>query len=268
MSISRFSLKNNVAIISGASRGIGAAIAQTFAEAGANLVICARSEADLKALSETLRAYGTEVYYVALDLSNPANMKLLAAEAITRLGRIDIVVNNVGGANPAPFLETSASDLENAFAFNVSTAHELTKASLPYLLQAPKDQGKAGLLSSPSVINISSAYGHRVGKGLLAYGTAKSALLHWTRMAAIDLSPAIRVNSIAAGIIASSATEPILKDEALRKKFEASSSQARLGTTEDVADGALYLASPAANYVTGIVLEIDGGIGERRLDVG
>lgn len=180
--------------------------------------------------------------------------------------RLFIVVNNVGGANPTSFLETSAGDLERAFSFNVSTAHELTKASVPYLLQAKKSQGKDGIFSSPSVVNISSIYGHRVGKGILAYGTAKAALLHWTRLAAIDLAPDVRVNSIAAGIIVSSATEQVFKDETIRTKFEASVSQERLWTTEDVADGALYLASPAANYVTGAVLEIDGGVGRSRLD--
>lgn len=212
-------------------------IAKTFSEAGANLIICSRSEGDLIVVSNQIKAYGTEVHYLALDLSNTENQKLLALEAILKFGRIDIVVNNVGGANPTSFLETSASDLEKAFSFNVSTAHELTRASLPYLLQARKDQGKKGLLSSPSVINISSTYGHRVGKGILAHGTAKAALLHWTRLAAIDLVPEVRVNSIAAGIIASAAVKPVLNDEVLRKKFEASTSQERVGTTEDVADG-------------------------------
>jgi 7-alpha-hydroxysteroid dehydrogenase len=266
MSISRFSLKNNVAVISGAGRGIGASIAETFAEAGAKVVICSRSEADLESVSEGVQIRGSEAHYLVLDLSKPANMELLVQEAVMRFGRIDVVVNNVGGAQPASLNATSVDDLERAFEFNVSTAHALTRAALPHLSHAKRTQREEGLVSSPSVINISSTYGHRVSKGLLAYGTAKAALLHWTRLAAVDLSPDIRVNGIAAGVIETSATEVAFRDQKLRQTLEASTSLERLGITEDVADGALYLASPAASYVTGIVLDIDGGIGRLRLD--
>ncbi|MFN8439835.1 MAG: SDR family oxidoreductase [Caldilineaceae bacterium] len=266
MSLSRFRLDGSVVIITGAGRGIGAAIARVFADAGANLLICSRTEADLLELRAQLQSDSTQVHTIALDLANPKHASILISEAVAHFGRIDTIVNNVGGANPGGFLATSWSDIDKAISFNLATAHELTRLAVPHLLEAQQNAINNQARSSPSVISISSIYGQRPGKGLIAYGVAKAAILHWTRLAAVELAPHIRVNAIAAGIIETSATEKAFQDAALRRKFEKSSSLERIGTAEDVADGALYLASPAASFVTGTILEIDGGAGENRLD--
>ena len=134
-------------------------------------------------------------------------------------GRLDIVVNNVGGTMPRGFLETSPRFLEQAFHFNVATAHALTRAAVPLMLA-----GGGG-----SVVNISSAMGRTQARGFVAYGTAKAALAHYTRLAATDLAPRIRVNAIAVGSVATSALEVVLTDDGLRTTMESATPLQRIG---------------------------------------
>ncbi|MGW2314856.1 SDR family oxidoreductase, partial [Actinomadura luteofluorescens] len=173
-------------------------------------------------------------------------------------GRLDIVVNNMGGAMPAAFLDTSPRHMEKAFRFNVGTAHALTRAAVPHLLKA--DGG--------SVVNISSAMGRIAGRGYLAYGSAKAALAHYTRLAAFDLAPRVRVNAIAVGSVATSALDVVMTSDELRTEMERRTPLRRVGEPEDVAAAVLYLASPASAYVTGSVLRVDGGIEAPNLDLG
>jgi 7-alpha-hydroxysteroid dehydrogenase len=158
---------------------------------------------------------------------------------------------------PRAFLDTSRRHLENAFQFNVGIAHELTRAAVPYLLEA-----------GGAVVNISSAMGRLAGRGYLAYGTAKAALSHYTRLAARDLAPRVRVNAIAVGSVATSALDIVMTDDGLRTQMERATPLGRVGEPEDVAAAVLYLASPAGRYVTGKVLEVDGGIEQPNLDLG
>jgi 7-alpha-hydroxysteroid dehydrogenase len=248
--LDRFRLDDQVAIVTGAGRGIGAASAVALAEAGADVVIVARTEAQLRDTAAAAAAAGRSAYVVVADLSDPLQAAGLPAVAQQAFGRLDIVVNNVGGAVPKPFLDSSAEQLEEAFRFNVSTAHELVRSAVPLLLG-----GDGG-----SVVNISSVMALISGRGFLAYGTAKGALAHYTRLAAADLAPRIRVNAIAAGTIATAATEAIIADSELRSRVEAATPMRRLGTPEDVAAAVVYLASPAGSYLTGSVLEVHGGL--------
>jgi 7-alpha-hydroxysteroid dehydrogenase len=187
----------------------------------------------------------------------------LPAAAISAFGRLDIVVNNVGGALPRPFLATKPRHLADAFQFNVAVAHALTQAAVPHLLG---DGGAGGLTAA--VINISSAMGRVAGRGYLAYGTAKAALAHYTRLAAADLAPRIRVNAIAVGAAATSALDIVLGDDALRREMEQATPLGRIADPEDVAAVVLFLAAPASGYVTGKILEVDGGIDWPNLDLG
>jgi 7-alpha-hydroxysteroid dehydrogenase len=256
--LERFLLTGQVAVVTGAGRGIGAATAVALAEAGADVVISARTDADLQTVAAGIAAAGRRAHVVPADLSDPGAAAALAGAAVSAFGRLDIVVNNVGGAYPRPLLQTSTRFLEAAFRFNVSTAHALTTAAVPAMLA-----GGGG-----SIVNISSAMGRVAGRGLTGYGTAKAALSHYSRLAAADLAPRIRVNAIAVGSVATSALDVVLNDDQMRTAMEDATPLHRIGDPEDIAATVVYLASKAGSFVTGKVLEVDGGLQVSNLDMG
>jgi 7-alpha-hydroxysteroid dehydrogenase len=284
MILDRFLITDRVAVVTGAGRGIGAATAVALAQAGADVVISARTEDELVKVAREIEAAGRRAVVVPADLSDLDAAAGLAQAAMEAFGRLDIVVNNVGGAMPRPFAATKPRHLEAAFHFNVVVAHALTQAAVPHLLTAARDGGPAGAgeagrgtgapaggggrAPASAVINISSAVGRTAGRGYLAYGTAKAAVAHYTRLAAADLAPRIRVNAIAVGSVATSALDIVLTDDNLRGQMEQATPLHKIGDPEDVAAAALYLASPAAGYVTGTVLGVDGGLERPNLDFG
>ncbi|WP_326569612.1 SDR family oxidoreductase [Amycolatopsis rhabdoformis] len=257
MILDRFRVTDQVAVVTGAGRGIGAATAVALAEAGADVVIASRTEPQLQEIAARVAAAGRRAHVVAADLADPAAAGALASAALGAFGRLDIVVNNVGGTYPRPFTETTTDFLEEAFRFNVATAHALTVAATPALLE-----------SGGAVVNISSIMGRVQGRGFLAYGTAKAALSHYTRLAAVDLAPKVRVNAICVGSVLTSALELVAGNEEIRVKMENATPLQRIGSAEDVASAVLYLASAAGSYVTGKVLEVDGGLQAPNLELG
>lgn len=258
MILDRFRLDDRVAVVTGAGRGLGAAIAQGFAEAGADVVVSARSREQLEEIATKVAAAGRKAHVVAADLSDPSAAAELATEAETVFGRLDIVVNNVGGAPPKPLLDTTVKDIERACTFNVSTAHALTVAAAPLLAGA----------GGGSIINVTSSMGWASGRGFAAYGTAKAALAHYTELTALDLSPSIRVNGIAPGSVHTSALEVVAENEELRRPMEQATPLRRLGDPADIAAAAVYLASDAGAFVTGKILEVDGGLTAPNIDLG
>ncbi len=258
--LDRFSVAGQVAIVTGAGRGLGAATAVALAEAGADVLISARTERQLDRVAEQVRATGRRCVVVPADLSDLDAVAGLAQAAYDELGRLDTVVNNVGGTFPTEFLKTSNEFLNEAFSFNVTTAHALTRAAVPLMLR-DDDQQK-------SVVTISSMMGRTADRGFIAYGTAKAALAHWTKMAAQDLAPRIRVNGIYVGSIMTSALEYVAGQPELMDQLETKTPLGRVGEPEDIAAGVVYLASRAGRYVTGKLLEIDGGIQQPTLDLG
>jgi len=256
--LDRFRLTDRVAVVTGAGRGIGAATAAALAEAGADVLISARSGPELRKVAARVETAGRRAAVVPADLSDLDAVAGLAQAAVDAFGRLDLVVNNVGGAMPRPFLDTTYEHLAEAFSFNVGTTHALTQAAVPHLLAA----------GGGAVVNISSSMGRMVGRGFLAYGTAKAALAHYTRLAATDLAPRIRVNAIAVGAVATSALEIVMTNEQLRTQMERNTPLGRIGDAAEVAAAVLYLASPAGAYVTGKVLEVDGGSERPVLDFG
>lgn len=254
----RFRLDDQVAVVTGAGRGIGAATAVALAEAGADVVISSRTVDQLEAVAARVEALGRKALVVPADLSDLDAVSGLAGQAKEAFGRLDVVVNNVGGSMPRPFMDTSPRRLIEAFSWNVATAHALTRAAVPIMLE-----GGGG-----AVVGISSMMGRAAGRGYVAYGTAKAALSHWTRLAAQDLAPRIRVNAIAVGSVATSALEVVLEDDALRTAMEQSTPLRRIGDPEEIAATVLFLASRAGGYVTGKVVEVDGGIEQPNLDLG
>ena len=179
MVLDRFMLTDRVAVVTGAGRGIGAAVARTFAEAGADVVIASRTKDQLDEVAADVRAAGRRAVVVPCDVSETANLEELVDRAMAELGRIDVVVNNAGGTSPRPFLDTSERMFERAFHFNVTTAFALSKLAVPHMLA-----GDGG-----SIVNIGSAIGRLRDRGFVAYGTAKAAMAHMTRLMAADLAP-------------------------------------------------------------------------------
>lgn len=255
--LDKFRIEGRVAIVTGAGRGIGAATAVALAEAGADVVISARTEEQLKDVANRIQAVGRRAAVVPADLNDTANLGRLVDTAVDDLGRVDIVVNNVGGTLPMPFLETSDRFFEDAFHFNVTTALALSRAAAPKMIET----------GGGSIVNISSVMGRLAGRGYLAYGTAKAALAHLTRMMATDLNPKVRVNAIAVGAVATSALDIVMSNDDLRTQMEKATPLGRIGDPEEIAAGVLFLASPAGAFITGKVLEIDGGTEAPTLDL-
>ena len=255
--LDRFRIDGQVAVVTGAGRGIGAASALALAEAGADVVISARTEEQLKETARQVEAVGRQAHLVVADLNEVDQVRSLAAAAKDAFGRLDIVVNNVGGTMPRSYLDTSVGFLERAFHFNVSTAHALSTAAVPIMLE----QGGG------AIVNIASVVGKVAGRGYLAYGTAKGALIHYTELAAEDLAPRVRINAIAVGSIATSALDIVMSDDAMRTGIENATPLRRLGSTDDIAAAVLYLASPAGGYLTGAVLDVHGGLQQPNMQL-
>jgi 7-alpha-hydroxysteroid dehydrogenase len=253
--LDRFRLTDQAAIVTGAGRGIGAAAAVALAQAGADVLISARSEDQLRKVAREIEDTGRRAVVVPADLNDLSAAAGLADAAAEAFGRIDVVVNNVGGTMPRAYLDTTDEFLAEAFHFNVGIAHAVTRAAVPHMTRG-------------AVVNISSVMGRVTGRGFLAYGTGKAALAHYTRLAARDLAPRIRVNAIAAGAVATSALEIVTGNDELRTAVEDNTPLRRIGAPEDIAATVVYLASPAGAFVTGRVLEVDGGTDQPALDLG
>jgi len=237
-----------VAIVTGAGRGIGRAIALAYAEAGANVVCAARTQADVDQVAAAAKAFGVDALGIACDVSDEVQLDTLVAKTLEKFGRITLLVNNAGGAAPNNPLHTSGRAFDSVFHFNVTAAFALSAKCAPHMIKA----------GGGAIVNISSSASRYSQKHFSAYGTAKAALNHMTRLLAADFAPQIRVNAIAPGAILTDALAPYLDEEATARMIALTPMNA-MGMPEDIAVAALYLAAPAARWVTGKILEIDGG---------
>jgi 7-alpha-hydroxysteroid dehydrogenase len=242
-----FSLQGEVAIITGAGRGIGRAVAIAFAQAGASVVCAARTQADIDSTATQCRQNGGKALAVSCDISNAQDLAKLVKASVDEFGKISILVNNAGGAYPNDPLKTDAKTFNRDFNFNVTCALSLTQLCQPQLLA-----------NNGNVINITSAVARYAQPGFSSYGTAKAALSQLTKLLAADFAPDIRVNGIAPGTILTEALGQFLNTE-IQEKMTALTPLNCLGQPEDIAAAALYLASPAARWVTGKIIEVDGG---------
>ncbi len=252
--LDRFDLSGKVAVITGAGKGIGAAIAIAFAEAGADVALLARTVADLEGVAEQVRNRGRRAAVIPTDVIELGQLEPAVTRTVEELGGVDILVNNAGGAVPAPFMDTRAEHMEWAFHFNVSSPVELTRLCVPHMLE--RDGG--------AVLNIGSMAGAHTSRGYLAYGTAKAAFAHATKLMASDLAPRIRVNAILPGAVETWALNWYLgymddQGTPVRDTMVERTLLQRNGTPEDVAAAALYLCSDASSWVTGKLIEVDGG---------
>lgn len=252
---SMFDMSGRVALLSGAGRGIGAASALALAEAGADIAVLARSADQLETVAAQARAMGRRAIAIPTDANDADAVEAAVARTVAELGRLDTVVSVVGGSMPQPFMNTSDKDLRSAFENNVVNGLRLVRACVPHLVAASN-----GAVGASSVVMVSSAIGHVVGRGYVAYGSAKAALDHAVHLMAADLNPKIRVNAVAPGAILTEALEVVAANPTLKKSIEDATPLHRLGEPDDIAAAVLYLASNASSYVTGQVLAVDGGV--------
>ncbi|MEZ5170482.1 MAG: glucose 1-dehydrogenase [Acidimicrobiia bacterium] len=256
MILDRFDLNGKVAVVTGAGRGIGERSATALAEIGADVVCAARSQDQIDDTVAQIVDRGRRGLAVPTDVNQRADLEGLIDATMEEFGRIDVLVNNAGGWPPQEFLNTSDSDFEEAFHFNVTTAFLLTRLAAPKM--AESDGG--------AVVNISSRTASIILRGFVAYGTAKAALSFMTRSLGAELAPKVRVNAIEVGAVATSALEYVKTDEAIERQLVDTTPMGRIGEVDDVAAMLVYLASPASQWVTGKIMQVDGGVETQQFE--
>ncbi len=242
-------LANQVAVVTGAGRGIGRAIALKFAAAGADVVCVSRTVENSEKTAGEVKAAGRRAWAVAVDVSDSAAVSAAAERILAETGRVDILVNNAGVTRDGLLMRMSDADWDIVMNTNLKGAFSFTKAfSRGFLKQR-----------SGRIINISSIIGLIGNAGQANYAASKAALLGFTKSCAKELgSRGITANAIAPGFIESDMTAAL--DEKSRAALLERIPLAALGQPEDIAEAALYLAGPGGRYVTGQVLTVDGGM--------
>ena len=258
MILDDFRLTDQVAIVTGAGVGIGRAIAVGFAEAGADVVVAARTRSDLDETVRLIEQTGRRGLVVPTDVMVEDELSLLVDTTVKEFGWLSILVNNAGGTQPRPSMQTSAKYLSTALHFN---------AVAPFLLSRLAAQAMVDTEGSGSIVNVSSRSGDMVMSSMLAYGAGKAALNMLTQNMAADLAPRVRVNAIGVGGVATQSMDFVTSNDELRTQYETNTPMRRIGQPSDIASAALYLASPASSWVTGVVLRVDGGTTKPSFDL-
>jgi len=249
-----FGLKGQVAVITGASRGLGRGIALGLAAESCNLSICGRTPGPLEAAADECRARQVEVLALPLDMLRAEQLEQLVSETISRFGRIDILLNNFGGNRRGPFVDTTDEDWNSILEMNLQSHLRLSRAVIPHM----RRQGGGVILFMASIFGRESG-----GANLSIYNATKSALISAAKVMALELAPHnIRVNSIAPGSIrfpGGSWDKRCMEDPEGMKAFVAREMPlGRFGTVEEVANVAVFLASPRASLMTGACVNVDG----------
>ena len=252
MSLDRLRLEGQVAIVTGGGRGVGRGIASVLAQAGAAVVVTARTLEQIEDTVAHITAAGGRAIAVPGDATSRADGERAVQTALNEFGRLDILVNNVGGGTAKPFFDLTEDDLVRDFRLNTVSTFLLTQIAAPHMM---KNEGGG------SVVNISSRAADFPGRGRAPYGVAKAALEQLTRNMAMELAPKIRVNAIALGTVMTSGLQRYYDrgEGGKREHSLATIPLHREGDPEDIGLATLYLCS-AGCYATGSVMHIDGGL--------
>ena len=251
---SHFKLAHQVAVITGAGAGIGRAIAETFAAAGAAVVVSDLRLEAAAAVAQGIAAKGGQAAAVACDVTREQDLEQLIAQTTQRCDKLTILVSNAGGGGPKPF-DMAMADFRRAFDLNVFSLFRLAQLAAP-------EMEKAG---GGSMLAITSMAGENKNQRMAAYAASKAAANHLIRNIAFDLGPkGIRVNGVAPGATRTEALESVLNADIL-KTMLLHTPIGRLGEPQDMANAALFLCSPAASWISGQILTVSGG-GVQELD--
>jgi 7-alpha-hydroxysteroid dehydrogenase len=249
-----YSLNGQVAIVTAAGAGIGRATAELLASAGASVVVSDLKPESAEEVAEGIRQRGGETIGMACDVTDDAALEALVNAAVSKFGKLTLLVNNAGGGGPQPF-DMPMANFEWAYRINVYAAFRLCQLCVPHMQAA----------GGGAIVNISSMAGENTNKRMASYASSKAAVNHLTRNMAYDLGPlGIRVNAVAPGAIKTQALASVLTPE-IEAAMVRRTPLGRLGKPEDIAQGVHFLLSPAAAWISGQVLTVSGG-GVQELD--
>jgi NAD(P)-dependent dehydrogenase (short-subunit alcohol dehydrogenase family) len=251
---SRFDLSGRVALVTGASRGIGSAIADALAEQGAQVVLSSRKQADLDKEADRINErYPEKATAIAAHAGRPEELEPLVKEVMERFSRIDILVNNAA-TNPyfGPVLGAELSAWDKTFEVNLRGMFVLTKLVYEASMEA----------HGGAVVNVASVGGINPAIGLGVYNITKAGVIMLTRQLARELGGKVRVNAVAPGVIKTRFAEALWGNEEIFDRIVARNPMGRIGVPEEVGGAVAFLASDAASYINGEVLVVDGGGGD------
>ena len=246
-----FRLDDRVAIVTGASRGIGRAVALALARAGAHVVLTARKAPDLEAVAHEVAGLGRRAVPVPGHMGRPADVEQVFDATRREFGRLDVLVNNAA-TNPVfgPLIEMEEAAWDKIMALNVKG----------YLFAAQRAARAMLVAGKGAIVNVSSTGGLRATAGLGAYSVSKAAVIMLTRVLARELAPfGVRVNAIAPALVETRFSEAMWKSPEILQQYLATTPMGRIGQPDEIAGAVVYLVSDAASYVTGQTLVLDGG---------
>jgi NAD(P)-dependent dehydrogenase (short-subunit alcohol dehydrogenase family) len=248
-------LRNKVAIITGSGRGIGREMARLFAEQGARIVVADVDQANAEKTASQINALGREALAVHVDITSQEQVRALIDETLRRFARIDVLVNNAGVGSNCPFLSMSLEEWEQQLRVNLTGTFIVAQAAAQVMVR--QNAGR--------IVNVASISGQRGGQGRAAYGASKAGVILLTKVMAVELAPlGIYVNAIAPGPVVTEMSVGT-HTEATRRSYRDRIPLRRYGTEQEIAAAALFLGSDEAAFVTGHVLNVDGGFGAAGL---
>lgn len=251
MFLPSFDLKGKTAVVTGAGRGIGRAIAIGFAEAGADVALMARTKDDLEEVAAHIRQIGQQVYIFETDIKEESQVKDAIATLEMEVGKIDILVNNAGMNIRTPAIDVTSEEWDHIVQTNLKGAFTMSQAVGRHMKK--HQDGR--------IINITSVAGHVALRTGVVYGATKAALIQMTKTLALEWgNDGIRVNAIGPWYFRTPLTESLLQDESYVSEIKARTPLSRVGELEELVGPAVFLASDASNYMTGQTLFVDGGM--------